>query len=267
MVFLHGGGNFGDIYLSSDNYRTRVTATLKDTTIVMLPQSVHYNDPNRLARMVKAYKHKDLTMMVRDYESQKYVQGNFTYARAPFVPDSAFMLGPQLPNTDPVVDILYLLRTDGEVAINYTENSPKALAKKYGLSAEVWDFPIHSFPLLEHKNKTVIQDMGYIYPGRLQYHKFVPSTEAITWYRTQIGNMMLSRGRVVIADRLHASIMATLIGRPVVYVDNTYRKTSRVRSSLTQFIPECTDAMLDAYYAPDIATAVKIAADLIKKMD
>lgn len=227
---------------------------------------MHYKDPNRLAKMVTAYKHNDLTMMMRDYESLNYVKGNFTYAKAPFVPDSAFMLGVQLPNSDPVVDVLYLLRTDWETVVDYKSHSPKALADKHGLSSEVWDFPIHSFPLHEHKNKTLIQDMGYIFPGRLQYHKFMPSTEAITWYRTQIGNTMLSRGRVIIADRLHASVMATLIGRPVVYVDNSYRKTSRVRSSLSEFIPECTDAMLDAYYAPDIARAIEIAADLIKKM-
>ncbi len=266
VIFLHGGGNFGDIYPYFDNYRTRITSTFKNHSIVMLPQSVHYKDPKRLARMVIAYRHKDLTMMLRDHESQMYVQGNFTYAKAPYVPDSAFMIGPQLPNSDPVVDVFYLLRLDHEIAINYTMYNPKALAAQYGLSAEVWDFPL-SFPVHIRKNKTVLQDMADIYPGRLLNPKLLPSTEAITWYRTQMGNTMLSRGRVVIADRLHASIMATLIGRPVVYVDNNYRKTTRVRSSLTQFIPECTDTVLDAHYAPDLATAVKIAADLIKKME
>lgn len=139
------------------------------------------------------------------------------------------------------------------------------MAKKADLTAEFFDFPIVGFPVAKISdevvsNITAILPDRYLYPGKDQ------SIEAMVSYRTQLGNSMLSRGRVIISDRLHASIMATLIDRPVVYIDNNYRKLTRVRSSLADHFPECTDAVLNAYYAPDIEAAVEIAAKIISML-
>ena len=40
------------------------------------------------------------------------------------------------------------------------------------------------------------------------------------------GAKLLSRGKVVVTDRLHAAVLARLIGRPVVALDNSYGKLS-----------------------------------------
>jgi exopolysaccharide biosynthesis predicted pyruvyltransferase EpsI len=132
------------------------------------------------------------------------------------------------------------------------------------LTAEVWDFPILGFPEAKISGK-IVSNITKIYPDRYLYDGKDQSIDLMVAYRTQLGNAMMSRGRVIISDRLHASIMATLIDRPVVYIDNSYRKSSRVRSTLAGHIPECTDTVLNAHYASDIEAAVEIASKMLKR--
>lgn len=100
-------------------------------------------------------------------------------------------------------------------------------------------------------------------PGRYLTDQ-APSPDAMYNYRTQLGNTLLSRGRVVITDRLHASIMATLIDRPVVYIDNSYKKLTRIRRGLEKVVPECSDVVLNAHYAESLTQAVKIAGSMLR---
>jgi exopolysaccharide biosynthesis predicted pyruvyltransferase EpsI len=142
------------------------------------------------------------------------------------------------------------------------------MVAQHQLTSEVWDFPIGKFPDQVSKAGQVLWNYTTMFPDRVlpkEWH--YPSTEGIVAYRTVLGNTLLSRGRVVVADRLHASIMATLIDRPVVYIDNNYKKLTKVRSSLTERIPECTDHVLNAYFAPDLNEAIKIAVQLVQKLN
>ncbi len=62
---------------------------------------------------------------------------------------------------------------------------------------------------------------------------------------------MLCRGRVVVSDRLHASLLALLMGRPFVGLDNIYGKMGRVRELLFRPRPglqaNVTADMLDSH--------------------
>lgn len=114
-IFLHGGGNFGDLYPAADNYRWKVLRTFKKLEIVMMPQSIHYTDEKRVYFSRAHYNsHPQLTMMLRDYDSFEFARANFKKGNPIYVPDSAFMIGPLLPNVEPVVDVLFLLRRDKE---------------------------------------------------------------------------------------------------------------------------------------------------------
>jgi exopolysaccharide biosynthesis predicted pyruvyltransferase EpsI len=60
---------------------------------------------------------------------------------------------------------------------------------------------------------------------------------------------MLSEGRVVLTDRLHAVILSCLLGRPMVALDNTYGKIgSFVDTWLSQWpaLIRATDAQAAA---------------------
>jgi pyruvyl transferase EpsO len=182
-----------------------------------------------------------------------------------YVPDMAFMLGPQTPNVEPVVDVILLLRTDKEGVIK--QDARKTALKKLddeGVSYEVWDFPVAGFPSkIAKDNKTVIYDYRTIYPKQIlvQNHNH---RHAYFEHRMQMGNNVLSRGRMVVTDRLHASIMSALLGIPHIYMDNSYKKITNVRGSLAKEIPICTDENLHAQHAPSIIEAVDLALKRIK---
>jgi pyruvyl transferase EpsO len=116
-LFCNGGGNFEDLYRGSQNIRLNAVKSLKDAKAIFLPQSVHYRNHNITAKDRVVFEaHKDLTMMFRDFESLEYIRKNMPKADSIFVPDMAFVLGPQLPNMEPVVDILVLIRSDIEAS-------------------------------------------------------------------------------------------------------------------------------------------------------
>jgi exopolysaccharide biosynthesis predicted pyruvyltransferase EpsI len=119
---MTGGGNVGDTYPEADTDRWQLISALGydniyNCRLVMLPQSIHYKSQARLNLAVKGYRHRNLTMMLRDNESLQFAQEKFTLAKNLYVPDAAFMLGPLLPNADPVVDVMFLIRQDFESAI------------------------------------------------------------------------------------------------------------------------------------------------------
>lgn len=118
VIFMQGGGNFGDLYGFHQTLRLNVINYMPHTRVVFLPQSIHYKRGSSVkSHKLALEKHQHLTMMFRDFESLNFAITQFPLAKATFVPDMAFMLGPLLPNADPVVDILFLIRVDIESAM------------------------------------------------------------------------------------------------------------------------------------------------------
>src|SRR5262245_25393911 len=60
-IVLHGGGNFGDLYDQHQNFREQVIRRFPDNRIVMLPQTIHYRSPERMALSAQIMsRHKNL---------------------------------------------------------------------------------------------------------------------------------------------------------------------------------------------------------------
>lgn len=123
-LFCNGGGNFGDLYRASQNIRLNAIKSLKESRAILLPQSIHYKVLNMTDKDRVAFEgHKDLTMMFRDFESLSFSRKYFPRTESMFVPDMAYVLGPQMPNVDPVVDIFVLIRADVEASQALSEFS------------------------------------------------------------------------------------------------------------------------------------------------
>jgi hypothetical protein len=115
-IFLHGGGNFGDLWPEHQLFRERILAQFPDRAIVQLPQTVHFAAQvarDRAAAAIAA--HPRFVLMVRDAASQALAESRFDCAVHP-VPDMAFALGAQSGAAAPTVRLLLLLRTDKERA-------------------------------------------------------------------------------------------------------------------------------------------------------
>jgi exopolysaccharide biosynthesis predicted pyruvyltransferase EpsI len=124
------------------------------------------------------------------------------------VPDSALAIGPVVPNCRPDYDVVFLSRTDTEGKHNKTGIVPLLTSLNVTVYKRDWFDWQNEQPTAARTLPTASEDL--------------PS------FRLQVANNMLCRGRVVLSDRLHASILALLMGRPFVGLDNFYGKVRNV---------------------------------------
>ncbi len=210
-IFLHGGGNLGDIWPHHQRLRETVLTRLRDRTVVQLPQSIHFGSGDAAARFAGiAAAHPDLTLYVRDRPSLTIAHGMIG-ERAMLAPDSAFALGRQSRGR-PDVPLLALLRTDGEGV-----DPPMPIPA----DALVCDWLDEDAPV----------------PG-------VHAAQAAS--RVARGLRLLSRGEAIITDRLHVHILALLLDIPHVVLDNSYGKIGRYMDAWTAASPRVRRAALPA---------------------
>jgi pyruvyl transferase EpsO len=230
VILIHGGGNFGTVWPECQAHREDVLSRFKDYAIVQLPQSIHYADAESLARTRSVIAaHPDFTMLVRDEPSRALATMELG-ARTVLCTDSAFFLHERLTREPPVVEILALARTDKE-RVGLDLNS---LLSSSGCTFEIADW-------LEEPMTAGRRIAGLLWPrsmGRLTripgfFGLLKSAWDAAAWARIQRGCKLLSRGRVVITDRLHAHILCTMLGIPHVVLDNHYGKVQNFIASWT----------------------------------
>lgn len=213
-ILLSGGGNFGDIWKGPQRLREQVVRDFPNARIVQLPQSVMFRDQDELARARAIFDaHPALTLLVRDRRSFRFVSGNFR-APALLCPDMALWLGAIARPSPAKREIVWLARTDRESAVG----SPPA-------SVETVDW-LNEPPAPELRLESFLRELVVEHPRaeRMLRKTLSRVADRAAANRLRRGCAMLSEGRVVITDRLHAHILSLLLGIPSVILDNSYGK-------------------------------------------
>ena len=225
-ILLQGGGNFGDRWPEHQEFRERVISDFPDRRIVQLPQTIEMSLATA-ARIRGVYsRHPDLTVLLRDSGSLRAAESLFPDLDTGFCPDLAFGYSPTRKRRRASVDVVELKRSDSESAT--------------------------SIPLFEHRQDitTTVTDWGLNHREELQWaairapgavvrrisrHISVlgvrdvpPPYDGFTRLILHSAERTLGRGQVVVTDRLHAVVLAALIGIPVVACDNANRKVSTI---------------------------------------
>ena len=229
-ILICGGGSLGDLWPSEQTLREAVIAGFPGNRIVQLPQSMHFASLEKRQGFEQvARTQPSLTFMWR--ERRSYEDAKTTFAPESLMcPDLAYALGNQAPRrTHTSVDVLWLLRRDresrglGEPAAStadlvvdwpdwYREDdhwTPEALEAR----ASFW-----------RSNRASSEDpaAGEMWATHLE--TFTPLARA----RLDQALELLGSARVVVSDRLHGHILATLLGVPNVVLDNSYGKVRAV---------------------------------------
>lgn len=212
-IFFTGGGSFGDLYEKHMRLRERVVLDFPDNAIVQLPESVCFQRSESLARCRDIFNaHGRVTLLARDERSLATFRTEFS-APSLLAPDLAFMLGALERTAAPSCDILWLKRQDDEDRW------------RGQVVAETVDWMQESQTRLIRLSKHVRQTADNS-PARRMLDRRIQSLlyPHLARQRLARGLALLSTAKVVVTDRLHAHLLALLLGIPHVVLDNNYGK-------------------------------------------
>lgn len=269
-ILLLGGGNFGDVYPRESSLRRRILVDFPGRHIVQLPQSVWFRSPEAVAEMAGLVAlQRNFTLVLRDDASLAFARRHFPAANAVLCPDTVLALdvhGREAAAESPVVA---LWRGDAEAA-GQLPPLPS------GWVARDWTVPGGVLPESEQRELTTAarafrEWVGPPPPWPPREGEACPLRRRLAWRhlpwlwdqlaedRARRGLRILSRGRVVITNRLHAHLLCTLAGIPHVACDTANGKLFAHRDTWWPGSPGSRSVR----FAGTPAEAVAIAAELL----
>lgn len=244
-ILLHGGGNFGTLWPAYQEFRFELMERFPGRPIIQLPQSIHFSNESAVADAARAIRrHGAFTLLVRDHVSFEFARSHFD-CPVHLCPDMAFWIGGTRRRA-PNADLLCLLRTDkerkGEI---HVPNHAGAIVMDWleEVGSERRSAKLHAFAraILAGGSRAARREARY---------------KAYALHRYRRGVRILSQGRVVISDRLHAHIISTLLDLPHVVLDNSYGK-------LGSFVTSWTSTLGSARCAGSMDEAIAQAHELL----
>jgi len=243
-ILLSGGGNFGDLWPAHQWFREEVVSAFPDRKIVQLPQTIHFTERSSLERARAVFeRHPNVTILVRDERSREVELG----AAVVLCPDMAFALGPLERPLPADREILWLLRSDRESAIHS--------------DAEKMDWPDDEVrggpkPPLSMSAARWLQEAlsPEVARRRAGYRPLAAVNDWLARARLARGLRTVSRGHVVVTDRLHGHILSLLLGIPHVLLDSRHGK-------LRHFYETWTEGNELAHWADSTDEALDLARD------
>ena len=271
LAIWHGGGNWGDgWHVQQPRLRSMKKLILEsNATIVSFPQSVYYiNEKKKIedAEKLNGWIGNSTTAsrVVLSFRQANQVQAAkslYTSADVRLVPDIAFMIGPLLSPTTiwtnkgnpidvPSVDIVFLLRKDKESSMDCT-------------SVEV---SIKNLRVLKPSLETRLRNITYHisdWEGYEDVYKVRNFKEDDAMLKVEAGRNLLSLGTVVVTDRLHSSILALLMHKPHVYIEQSYGKISNTRKTAFAASKYCNEDTLLFRQSNNLEEAIEAAIEFL----
>lgn len=217
-IYLHGGGNFGDLYYRHQAFREQVIRRFRHRRIIQLPQTIHFRSSQAVddtAELIGS--HPDYTLLVRDRPSFELASAHFACA-VRMVPDAAFAIEGVARQSAPDSEVVCLMREDIESTADHLAD-----LVRQGKDWRIVDWPPerHEPGLAERVRRRLTRTLAGPRPRRTP----TPAEyRAMAEERVARGLRLLSRGQFVLTDRLHAHILSLLLGIPHVALDNSYGK-------------------------------------------
>lgn len=229
ILLFSGGGNFGDLWEKHQQFRHRVMEDFPDNPIVQLPQSVWFENEDNLIKDIHCYEsHKgSVTICLRDKQSFDIIRNNYHNINTLLVPDMVLAL-----DIDKILKKYRIKRIQGEGTLYFKRDDKEFVDKDINSNYDAeGDWPCRNQDIKSAKRYRILMHR------LVKLHTPEKMRLKITdlYYRFIIKDALLRNGisflmpyREVYATRLHAAILACLIGKKVYMIDNTYHKCSGV---------------------------------------
>lgn len=229
-ILFNGGGNLGDIYPEHMVFLKKIINKYPNNKIIVFPQTVHYNNKKSLEKdMQELSLHKNMFFCTRDVVSRNNVMQFLGENRVACLPDMAFCidLTPYIPSQPDKSngDMLYIHRTDCEVSTGELPTIPNNAGTIYTA-----DWPTFtSYFGKSYIFNTVLDRMYRFIPFSDKWLGSLWDTYAMNVFRVNMikeGINFIKNYDIVQSERLHGAILAILLGKKVIIVDNSYGKNS-----------------------------------------
>jgi exopolysaccharide biosynthesis predicted pyruvyltransferase EpsI len=241
VVLLHGGGNFGDLWLGHQNHRERIVKELPDYRLVQLSQSIFFASEDR-ARQANDIigAHPDFHLLLRDSLSIERAEKLLPSLTPIFCYDMALGYDPPALKLAPAPDSLLIIARQDKEGVSGLHTAGDDWVP--GLTTTNTDW--HSEGWLAVRWQLARRAM------KLQ-HRLVRYRRRLKWIPTfpqwvvqrLIASLndiniagalkMYSSAKLIVVDRLHAHVLAILLGINHVALDNNYQKIGAVFQDYT----------------------------------
>lgn len=226
IILFHGGGNMGDLYHEHMEFLIKLVRIYPKNRIVVFPQTFYYDDPAALdADMNVLITHKRLVVCTRDQYSYQLVQPYFQQQTL-LVPDMAFYIDTgwlRKYEDRETKDTLYIKRVDAEWKASHRNFDSSKMV--------VSDWPTFSGRLFDDLwvAKVLNQLSSWQLPFIGKWMDRIWERYASTSYQTKlilIGIHFISPFKTIYTTRLHGCILALLLQKKVILIDNSYGKNA-----------------------------------------
>lgn len=243
-ILLHGGGNLGDLYPAQEAFRQHIVLTLRNREIVVLPQSVHFSSRDAELAAYRGYKSgRQLTVLLRERSSLGLLRENMPHLSTAYCPDLALRAEIPAIGSDPGGDVVVLARKDSEATVLDRD-----------ASAPDWQFG--AFNTLRWHAGLAVGRIQKRLPGRardLALHATQRANSQLLSINLSAARNQFRGARAVATNRLHAHILACMMGIPNYVSDNSYGKISRI-------FTEYSGGFETAHMAPSLEAAIAAAS-------
>ena len=228
-IFLHGGGNFGDLYPIHQSLRECIIKNFPDNRIILLPQSVYFESEDILQKSREIFsQHKNTVLFARDEISLQTLQ-SFS-SKTFLMPDMAHTLY-GIINTNKSISTkptLYFFRQDKE-----QDDQQKHYLAQHNLQSFDWE----DFILPEHHSRQKmlrkVLKFGFIFSSKYIDNYVYDEWEKLTDELINNSVNLFSSYKTVITSRLHGHILSSILEIPSTILDNSYKKNSLYYASWT----------------------------------
>lgn len=224
VILLHGGGNFGDIYPKFQEFRRDIVKLFANNKILILPQSVHYNNLKSLDEDKKVFSNNNnLVFFARDKNSLAVFK---QFSNSSFLlPDMAHSLFPIDSYIESECEeVLHFQRRDVE-SVHYPEEG-------------TFDWP----DLITKRDRYIL----FLTKVLLKASKILPIHNQVERFWFYYSCKVIDRSvrffgnyDVIKTSRLHGHILSMLMSKNCILIDNSYGKNSRYCKAWTEKSPFC----------------------------
>ncbi|MEG7862599.1 polysaccharide pyruvyl transferase family protein [Bacillus mobilis] len=231
IIVCQGGGNFGDLYPGPQDLREYLIENYPNNRVVILPQTIHYKDQNKLKYTAEIFnQHKDVHLFVRDENSYRLIK-NEIENNVRLSPDMAHQLWPIYFDTKPEKELLNFIRTDDEMNFKLESSEDS--------KGEVMDWPV----LLSSLDHSIIKAFQFLSRIDRVLFNLLPIHKVWKVYSDYLIKKSInifSNYKCIRTSRLHGHILACLMDKENIVIDNSYGKNSTYYQRWTKSFKKST---------------------------